>query len=262
MKSKLTSGLIIISVMAFSSCVSSKKYKASEEKVSSLTSQLSSCNTNVASANAKAGDLSKQVSTLTATNQVLAGDAAKYKAMKAEKEMNKQEMDASLAGQGTSMNEIQTKLVEGLGALIDSGIDVTYKEGLLHIQLPEKMLFKTGSAVLGKSSKAELSPMASVLNQYPKVQIYVIGHSDTMKIHTAKFEDNWALSTERANSIVRALIKDYAVAPSRILSAGRSKFSPIASNDTKVGKAANRRIEIILNPGLIKLFELAAETGN
>ncbi len=262
MKSKLTSGLIIISVIALSSCGASKKLKASEEKVSSLTSQLSSCNTNVASANAKIGDLNKQVSTLTATNQALAGDAAKYKALKAENEMNKQQMDAALAAQGTSMNEIQTKLVAGLGALIDSGIDVTYKEGLLHIQLPEKMLFKSGNAVLGKSSKAELSPLASILNQYPKVQVYVIGHTDIMKIHTAKYEDNWALSTERANSVVRALIKDYSLSPSRILSAGRSKFSPIASNDTKEGKAANRRIEIILNPGLIKLFELAAETGN
>jgi chemotaxis protein MotB len=40
------------------------------------------------------------------------------------------------------------------------------------------------------------------------------------------------------------------------MSAGRSKYMPIASNDTKEGRAQNRRIQIILNPDLTKLWDM------
>jgi chemotaxis protein MotB len=46
------------------------------------------------------------------------------------------------------------------------------------------------------------------------------------------------------------------VDPARLLAGGRSKYKPIASNDTKEGRAANRRIQIILNPDLSKLWEM------
>jgi chemotaxis protein MotB len=170
--------------------------------------------------------------------------------------MKEARLNAALAEQGTSMKEIQERLLTGLTQLIDSGMDVSYKEGLLHITLPEKMLFPAGSATLSKSSKDALSPLASILNEYQKVQIYVVGHTDAQKIHTARFEDNWTLSTERANSIVRVLRDKYSVDPTRLLSAGRGKYMPVASNDTKEGRTLNRRIEIILNPNLIKLYEM------
>ena len=263
MKSKFTAGLIIISVVAFSSCVSSKKYKSSQAEVENLQTQLSSCNTTVNNSatkitelNGQVTSLKGQVSTLTSQNAALSGDAAKYQRLKAEAKMSDDELNAALAAQGTSMKEIQEKLIAGLSALIDSGMDVTYKEGLLYVTLPEKMLYAPSNATLNKSAKAALSPLASILNNYPKVAIYVVGHTDNAKVHTAKFDDNWSLSTERANGVVRAFIKDYSIDPARLMSAGRSKFAPAASNDTKEGRAQNRRINIVLNPGLIKLAEM------
>jgi chemotaxis protein MotB len=263
MKSKLTTGLVILTVVAFSSCVSSKKFKASEAQVSSLQTELTAANNTIKSSNAKIADLNNQVaglnskvSTLTNQNAALSVDAAKYQKLKLDAQMSDDELNAALAAQGTSMKEIQQKLVEGLSALIDSGMDVTYKEGLLYVTLPEKMLYAPSSATLNKSAKAALSPLASILNNYPKVAIYVVGHTDNAKIHTARFDDNWSLSTERANGVIRAFIKDYSIDPARLMSAGKSKFSPAASNDTKEGRALNRRINIVLNPGLIKLAEM------
>ena len=116
-------------------------------------------------------------------------------------------------------------------------------------RLPESLLFSSGSATLNSTSKSALSPLASVWNDYPKVQIYVVGHTYTLKIHNARFFDNWSLSTERANSIVPLLKTDYGVDPARLLAGGRSKYSPVASNDTADGRANNRRVEIVIAGG-------------
>ena len=129
----------------------------------------------------------------------------------------------------------------------------------MHISLPEKMLFQPGNATLNKSANNSLSSLASILNEYPKVRIYVIGHTDSRQIHTSRFYDNWSLSTERANSIVRVLSNKYSVDPARLLSAGKSEYMPVASNENKDGRSLNRRIEIVLNPNLIKLYEMMNE---
>ena len=113
------------------------------------------------------------------------------------------------------------------------------------MSLPEALLFAQGSATLVKEFKEALSPLASVLNNYPRVQIYVVGNTDSLKIHNARFADNWSLSTERANSIVRVLRDKYNVDPTRLLAGGRSKYNPVADNGTKEGRAMNFRIQIV-----------------
>jgi chemotaxis protein MotB len=256
MKAKLTCSIILVLVIAFTSCVSSKKFKTSQQEAQKLQTELTTCDNGLKSANAQVADLNNQVTTLKNQNASLSVDAAKYQAATADAKRKEAELNAALAEQGTSMKEMQEKLITGLSRMIDSGMIVEYKEGLLRISLPEKMLFPAGNATLSKSSNESLSPLASILNDYPKVQIYVVGHTDAQKIHNARFEDNWSLSTERANSIVRVLRDKYSVDPMRLLSAGRGKYMPVASNDTKEGRALNRRIEIIINPNLIKLYEL------
>lgn len=258
MKLKLLLLSSLVSVFAFTSC-NTKKLEAAQAENIRLDSAVSSCNSNLNTANAKITDLNGQLSTCTASNASLSHDAAAYRQLKEDIQRQREEFNAALAEQGTSLKEIREKLITGLSALADSGIDVEFKNGLLYVDLPEKLLFPPGSANLGPKAKTALSPLASVVKDYPRVQIYVVGHTDTLKIHNAKFWDNWSLSTERANSIVRVLKDDYGLSPTRLMAAGRSKYMPIASNDTKEGRALNRRIQIILNPDLTKLWEMMGQ---
>lgn len=262
MKTKIITGALLILLFAITSCVSSKKFKSEEAKSAKLQSDLSACDNNLKSSNAKISDLNSQVANLKNDNAALSVDAAKYKAYEADEKASEEALNAALAEQGTSLKEIEEKLTTGLTQLIDSGMGIEFKLGLLHISLPEKMLFKEGNATLSTNSQKALSPLASILNDYPKMQIYVVGHTDALKIHNARFEDNWSLSTERANSIVRVFRDKYNVDPARLLAAGRGKYLPVASNDTKEGRTLNRRIEIILNPNLVKLYELMISTSN
>ncbi len=256
MKSKLTSGIVVVLLFALASCGTSKKLKEAQDQIAKLQSDSVACTNSLSNCNSKVADLNSQVASLSAQNASLSKDAAAYRQLKEDMRMQRDQLNAALAEQGTSLREIREKLITGLSALVDSGIDVTFKGGLLYVDLPEKLLFKEGSATLSPKFKEALSPLASVVNNYPKVQIYVVGHTDTLKIHTAKFQDNWTLSTERANSIVRVLRDDFNVDPARLLAGGRSKYNPVASNDTKEGRAMNRRIQIILNPDLTKLWDM------
>ncbi len=260
---KLSAALFLVMLIAFSSCGTKKKLLAAQDEVAKLTGDLASCNTNLtnttAADNAKIADLNTQVSNLTTQNASLSHDATAYRQLKDDLKARQEMLNAALAEQGTSLREIREKIITGLSQLADSGIDVSFKNGLLYVSLPESLLFSSGSATLNSKSKTALSPLASVLNNYPKVQIYVVGHTDTLKIHNARFFDNWSLSTERANSIVRVLKSDYSVDPARLLAGGRSKYSPVASNDTKEGRAANRRIQIILNPDLSRLWDMMGQ---
>jgi chemotaxis protein MotB len=255
MKSKLLFLSCLVSVFAFTSC-NTKKLEAAQTENTRLNAEVSACNSNLKDANAKITDLNGQLSTCTAANASLSQDAAAYKRLKEDMRLQREQFNAALAEQGTSLKEIRDKIIAGLSSLADSGITVEFQSGLLYVTLPEVLLFKEGSANLGPKANSAFSPLASVLNNYPKVQIYVVGNTDSKPIHTAVFKDNWSLSTERANSIVRIFRDSYKVDPTRLLAGGRGKYNPVADNGTKEGRAQNRRIQIILNPDLAKLWDM------
>jgi chemotaxis protein MotB len=257
---KLSTGILLVVMIALSSCKAKKELAASQEANQKLQTDLATCNTNLTNttnnSNAKIAELNNQITNLSNQNASLSKDATAYRELKEDLKARQAQLNAALAEQGTSLKEIREKIIAGLSDLADSGIAVEFKNGLLYVSLPEALLFKEGSATLGQKFKQALSPLASVLNNYPKVMIYVIGNTDATKIHTARFEDNWSLSTERANSIVRVFRDSYSVDPTRLLAGGRSKYNPVADNGTKEGRALNRRIQIVLNPDLAKLWDM------
>ncbi|WP_336518469.1 OmpA/MotB family protein [Pollutibacter soli] len=258
---KLLFSLFAGSVVLSSSCVSSSKFKKVESQNQQLQTDLSSCNTNLSAANSsletmngKVNTLNAQVNNLTEENHALAREAEAYRKLKKDHQKDMERLESGLAEQGTSLEEIREKLHEGFTELTDSGITVYIMEGFIHVTLPESILFKEGSASLGKNAPKALSSFAAVMNNYPRASIYVVGHTDSKSISNASFKDNWSLSTERANSIVRVLRDKYQIDPVRLLAAGRSKYSPVATNETREGRATNRRTEFIIDPNIRTLF--------
>jgi chemotaxis protein MotB len=86
----------------------------------------------------------------------------------------------------------------------------------------------------------------------PGVSAVIVGNTDNV---TGK-NDNWTVSTERANAVVRVLENAYNINPKRLTAAGSGMFHPIASNDTEEGRDKNRRIEIYINPHIERIWNL------
>jgi len=154
------------------------------------------------------------------------------------------------------MNKLRKTIADALINFKPDELTVQIKDGNVYVSLQEKLLFKSGSAVVDPKGKEALGTLASVLNVTPDINVTIEGHTDTVPIRNDKFADNWALSVGRATSIVRILTKDYGVDPHRIVASGRGEFKPVQSNETAEGKTLNRRTEIILSPNLAPLYQL------
>lgn len=90
------------------------------------------------------------------------------------------------------------------------------------------------------------------------LEIMIEGHTDSIPIRTVRYEDNWALSVDRATTVARIMIEN-GVNNDRVIASGRGSTQPIASNETENGRQLNRRTEIVLAPKLDKLWKLAEE---
>ena len=153
------------------------------------------------------------------------------------------------------VNNLKKTVADALINFKPDELSVSIQDGKLYVSLQEKLLFKTGSAVVDPKGKEALQSLAAVLNATPDISIMIEGHTDNVPFK-GKYEDNWSLSTERATAIVRILINDYKVDGHHIIASGRSEYYPVADNSTIEGKAKNRRTEIILSPDLSELFDL------
>jgi len=147
-------------------------------------------------------------------------------------------------------NQIYEKFVNRLKTMIDGGqLTVSIEQGRIVINLPNNVLFKSGSANLNPEGEEALTQIASVLSQFSDRRFQIEGHTDNKPIKSARFPSNWELSTSRALTVVH-LLTDMDVDPENISAAGFGEFRPRADNEIEEGRQLNRRIEIIMLPNL------------
>ncbi len=114
------------------------------------------------------------------------------------------------------------------------------------IRLPASLLFEKGKAeITNDDAILFLKRIALIIKKLPNnLALNVIGHTDDRSPgKNSPFKDNWELSTARAVSVVKELIKD-GVNPKRLTACGKAEFDPIATNKTEAGRAKNRRVEL------------------
>jgi OOP family OmpA-OmpF porin len=99
--------------------------------------------------------------------------------------------------------------------------------------------FDTDSDVIRAESKPTLDRIAAVLKAHPDWKLTVEGHTDS----TGTAEHNRQLSQKRAES-VKAYLQAAGIDAGRLQAAGLGATKPVASNDTALGRAQNRRVEL------------------
>ena len=133
--------------------------------------------------------------------------------------------------------------------------EVTIKEfkDQISVTFVERILFEFGKSTITSEGKKILQKVGEILKNIQGKQIRIVGHTDDIPImpkYRYKFPSNWELSGARSSSVVRYFQKNIHLDPSNMEAVSRSFYEPIASNNTREGRAQNRRVEIIISPQL------------
>lgn len=107
-------------------------------------------------------------------------------------------------------------------------------------------LFEPGSATLSPYF-ARLLDRIGAATAKVKGSVLVRGHTDNQPIRSVRFPSNWHLSQARADAVAAALAPALG-GPGKIRTEGRADSEPVATNETREGRARNRRVEIIVFP--------------
>lgn len=103
------------------------------------------------------------------------------------------------------------------------------------------IFFDFDKADIKTESKPALEEISKLLKENPKMNLYVVGHTDMQ----GTFVYNMGLSERRGKAIVNELVKNYGIAASRLTGAGVGPLAPVSTNKTDAGRKLNRRVELV-----------------
>lgn len=116
----------------------------------------------------------------------------------------------------------------------------------LEISLGSDVLFKSGSAALSDAGKKALDDAAAkIKSQYAGKFVMIEGHTDSDPIKVSGWKTNWELGAARSLTVLHYLVSK-GLDPATLSGATFSQYQPVAGNDTKDGKAQNRRAVIVI----------------
>ena len=127
--------------------------------------------------------------------------------------------------------------------LAGTGVEVHRRGQQIFIEMPSDVTFAFDKYDIQPRFDPVLSAVARTINQFPATYVDIVGHTDAI----GSYSYNQVLSERRAESVADFLVGQHALSD-RFYVEGRGKTEPIASNATIDGRAANRRVEIILTP--------------
>lgn len=247
----------VAALVALSGCVSSSKYNT---EVKTLNEEITkSKEANEALSKDKA-QLEERLITVTK-------DRGQLKSSLDEMKQAMDEMRQRQAEQKKRLQEFED-LTKRFKRLTDAGaLSVKIIDGKMVVSLGSDVLFPSGSAKLSTAGLDAIKEVTTQLKSIPGKTYQVEGHTDNLPIATAAFPSNWELASARALNVTRAMI-DAGMPSQRVSAASFGDTHPIHSNDTVEGKAANRRIAIVVvpdlstMPGYEELNKISATSGN
>jgi chemotaxis protein MotB len=287
---KLLIAVIALPIL-FASCVSTKKFKASQAEYSQLQTKYVQLQTDINNCNEAKNELLRQKASLEGDNEGLNKRIAdlnkqidflkennttvlnQLQSLSVVSSTQAESIRKSLENIGSKDDYIQTlqssiarkdslnmslvmNLKGAIGNLNDEDINIKVEKGVVYIDISDKLLFKSGKYEITPQAKTVLGKVATVLKNQPDIEFMVEGHTDNVPYNGDVLIDNWDLSVKRATEVVRILQKQYGLDPAKMVAAGRGEYNPVMDNSTAQNRAANRRTRIVILPQLDQFFKL------
>jgi len=234
--------------------------KAFEEQLSQTSQRLAAQTQSLSQQTQRADTASAEVARLTMAMESLRSELSRLRALLAEREKQAEEDKIAIANLGKALNSALANKVQELrrfrseffGRLrdvLEGRSDVKIVGDRFVFQ--SEVLFAPGQASIGEEGQKQLAQIAAalteIIREIPEDIPWILqidGHTDDVPV-SGVYADNWDLSTERALSVVRFMIRE-GVPASRLSASGYGEFQPIATGNSLEDRQKNRRIELKL----------------
>ena len=244
------SGIVCLVILAGASgCVSASKHR---EEMSGLQTQIDKSKADNDKAKLDNQTLMTENSQLQEKLLATAKDRGQLKSTLDDMKKAMDEMKQRQAEQKKRLQEF-SDLTNRFKKLTDSGtISVKIIDGKMVVSLGSDVLFSSGSAKLSPAGRDAIKEVTTQLAAIGGKKYQIEGHTDNVPIATAVFPSNWELASARALTVTKAMIES-GLPAERVSAASFGDTHPIMPNDSSEGKAANRRIAIVVVPDLSSL---------
>lgn len=140
------------------------------------------------------------------------------------------------------------RITNALQAEIDAGtLEVESKGEYILVRMGDALRFASGSADL--TNEDEVAELAAAIGRALDAEqgpLRVVGHTDSIPPSgRGRYKTNEDLSVARAETVATILVNNF-TDPSRIAPEGIGAVDPIADNETREGRAKNRRVEVMI----------------
>jgi len=148
-------------------------------------------------------------------------------------------------------SRIYEAMLERMKDEISQGeVTISELKGKLTVNMLDPVLFYSKNVEVKPEGAAVLQKITDVLKTVKDKSIRVEGHTDNVQINgslAGQFPTSWELSAARAVNVTRYL-QQQGIDPAALSAVAYGEYLPVSGNNTKEGKAKNRRIEIIIAP--------------
>lgn len=152
-----------------------------------------------------------------------------------------------------SLSEIQDRVDEYIAVNeLENQFETKMTDEGLMVTIRDSVLFSPGMADIKPEYKGIADDITELLVFDPPRHIVVTGHTDNIPIKNAQFQSNWELSVMRAVNFLKSIVKNEEINPLLFSAKGYGEFQPIESNATAEGRSKNRRVEVLIQPLVLK----------
>lgn len=140
-----------------------------------------------------------------------------------------------------SLKHLDTELKKDIA---DGKIEVSFQHRGIVISLRAEAFFPSGDDRIDQAMYRSMEKIARVVKDLPN-PVRLEGHTDSIPIHNTRYRSNWDLSAARAIAVMN-LFTELDLPAGRFVIAGYADNLPVDTNNTEIGRAHNRRVDVVI----------------
>ena len=244
--------------------VTSQELEKRRKETKEAQEQVAKLNRSVGNLEKENRDLSEENKRLNSRIQETTGTAfSRQEALSSELKMRDSIINdqSGFIGQLKSIAKDRKGMMNGLFIEMNNQLPgftnvLELKAESMTLTIADTMIFdKTGTKITPGGIR-QLAEIADFINAHPAINVVIEAHTDNSIPKSDLIRDSWDWSLIRAMAIVKVFAKELNVTTNQITAAGKGEFYPVASNETKEGRDANRRTVLVFTTKLPEAHSL------